>query len=69
MIVLRLLLILSAIAMVLFGGMYLYTQNRRYLNFVWQIARFVFYFILIFVLLYVLERYVLISWRVLPNIT
>jgi intracellular septation protein A len=65
MLVLRLLFILSAIAMVVFGGLYLFTHNRRYLNLVWQIARFVFYAVLIFVLLYVLERYVLTGWRVL----
>jgi len=65
MIVLRLLFMLSAIAMVVFGGLYLFTHNRRYLDLLWQIARFVFYAVLIFALLYVLERYVLISWRVL----
>ena len=65
MIVFRLLFILSAIAMVVFGGMYLFTHNRRYLGYVWQIARFVFFAVLIFALLYVLERYVLVSWRVL----
>ncbi len=63
MLVLRLLFILSAIAMVVFGGLYLFTHNRRYLKIVWQIARFVVYAVLIFVLLYVLERYVLIGWR------
>jgi len=63
MIILRLLFVLSAIAMFLLGGMYLYTRNRRYLNLVQQIARFVFYSVLIVALLYVLERYVLIAWR------
>ena len=65
MLILRLLFILSALAIVLFGGMYLFTNNRRYLNLAWQIARFVFFALLIFVVLFVLERYVLIAWRIL----
>ncbi|HQS59129.1 MAG: hypothetical protein B7Y56_06845 [Gallionellales bacterium 35-53-114] len=63
MLILRLLFILSALAIVLSGGMYLFTHNRRYLNLAWQIARFVMFAVLIFALLFVLERYVLIGWR------
>lgn len=63
MLILRLLFILSALAIVLSGGMYLFTHNRRYLNLAWQIARFVMFAVLIFVVLYLLERYVLIGWR------
>jgi len=65
MIVLRLLFILSAIAIVLCGGMYLFTNNRRYLILAWQIVRFVLFALLIFAALFVLERYVLIGWRIL----
>ena len=65
MLVLRLLLVLSAIAIALSGGMYLFTRKRRYLTLAWQIARFVLFALLIFVLLYVLERYVLIGVRIL----
>jgi len=63
MLILRLLFILAALAIVLSGGLYLFTNNRRYLNLAWQIARFVFFAILIFALLFILERYVLIGWR------
>ena len=63
MLILRLLFILSALAIVLSGGMYLFTNNRRYLSLAWQIARFVMFALLIFVVLFILERYVLIGWR------
>jgi hypothetical protein len=65
MLILRLLFILSALAIVLFGGMYLFTNNRRYLILAWQIARFILFAVLIFAVLFILERYVLIAWRVL----
>jgi len=65
MIILRLLFILSALAIVLFGGMYLFTNNRRYLNLAWQIGRFVVVALLAFALLFILERYVLIGLRIL----
>lgn len=65
MLILRLLLILSALAIVISGGMYLFTKNRRYLSLAWQIARFVMFALLIFGVLFILERYVLIGWRML----
>ena len=65
MLILRLLLILSALAIILSGGMYVFTRNRRYLNLTWQIVRFVVFAMLIFAALYVLERYVLIGWKIL----
>jgi hypothetical protein len=65
MLILRLLLILAALAIVPLGGMYLFTNNRRYLNLAWQIARFVVFALLIFAVLFILERYVLIAWRIL----
>jgi Mn2+/Fe2+ NRAMP family transporter len=65
MLILRLLFILSALAIVLSGGMYLFTNNRRYLKLAGQIARFVLFSLLIFALLFILERYVLIGWRIL----
>jgi hypothetical protein len=65
MLILRLLFILSALAIVLSGGMYLFTHNRRYLNLAWQIARFVVFALLTFAVLFILERYVLIGWRIL----
>jgi len=65
MLILRLLFILSALAIALSGGLYLFTNNRRYLTLAWQIARFVMFALLIFVVLFILERYVLIGWRTL----
>lgn len=65
MLILRLLLILAALSIVLSGGMYVFTRNRRYLNLAWEIVRFVVFATLIFAALYVLERYVLIGWKIL----
>ncbi len=61
--ILRLFLILSALAIIMSGVMYLFTRNRRYLRLAWQIVRFVVYLLLVFGLLYVLERYVLVGVR------
>lgn len=65
MLILRLLLILSALAIILTGGMYVFTRNRRYLGLAWEIVRFTVFALLIFAALFVLERYVLVAWRVL----
>ena len=62
MLILRLLFILSALAIILAGGMYLFTNDRRYLKLAWQIARFILIAALTFALLFVLERYVMIAW-------
>jgi hypothetical protein len=65
MLSLRLLLLLSALSIILSGGMYVFTRNRRYLNLAWQIVRFAVFALLVFAALFVLERYVLIGWRIL----
>lgn len=65
MLILRLLLILAALSIILSGGMYVFTRNRRYLRLAWQIVRFVVFALLVFAVLFVLERYVLMGWRVL----
>ena len=65
MLILRLLFILSALSIILAGGMYVFTQNRKYLRIAWEIVRFTVYALLIFAVLYLLERYVLIAWKVL----
>jgi len=65
MLILRLVLILAALLMVLSGGMYVFTRDRRYLKFAWQTLRFTVLLLLVFALLFVLERYVLTGWRVL----
>lgn len=64
MLIMRLLLILVTLMLVLSGGMYIFTRNRRYLTFAWQTVRFTALLLLVFVLLFVLERYVLVAWRV-----
>ena len=65
MLVIRLLIVLITLLLVLSGGMYLLTRDRRYLNFAWQTLRFTVFMLLVFALLFVLERYVLVGWRVL----
>lgn len=65
MILLRLLLVLTAITLVSSGGMYVFTHDRRYLNFCWQVMRFVVFLLLVLAALFVLERYVLVGWGIL----
>jgi hypothetical protein len=65
MLILRLFIVLVVLLLVLSGGMYFFTQNRRYLKFAWQTLRFTVLLLLVFALLFVLERYVLVGWRVL----
>ena len=65
MLILRFLLLSVALLLVLSGGMYIFTRNRRYLKFAWQTLRFTILLLLVFGLLFVLERYVLVAWRVL----
>jgi hypothetical protein len=64
MVILRLYLVLVTLLLVLSGGMYVFTRNRRYLRFAWQTVRFTVLLMLVFGLLFVLERYVLVAWRV-----
>ena len=65
MLLLRLFLILAALAIVLSGGMYAFTRDARYLRFAWQVVRFVVFLLLAFAVLFVLERYVLTGWGAL----
>lgn len=65
MLILRLFLVLVTLLLVLSAGMYIFTRNRRYLEFAWRTLRFTGLLLLIFVLLFVLERYVLVGWRIL----
>ncbi|MEI7456694.1 MAG: hypothetical protein WCK93_08190 [Nitrosomonadales bacterium] len=64
MLIMRLYLVLVVLLLVLSGGMYIFTRNRRYLKFAWQTVRFTVLLILVFGLLFVLERYVLVAWKV-----
>ncbi len=65
MILLRLLLILTALTLASAGGMYLLTNDRRYLRFCGQVVRFVVVALLVAGLLYLIERYVLVGWGIL----
>jgi hypothetical protein len=62
MLILRLFIALVTLLLVLSGGMYIFTRNRRYLEFAWQTVRFTVLLLLVFSLLFVLERYVLVGW-------
>jgi len=64
MLVLRLLLLLSALTIVLSGGLYIFSRDRRYLQFSWQVVRFTVVVLLVFGTLFILERYVLIAWQI-----
>ncbi|MBK9161686.1 MAG: hypothetical protein IPM27_08995 [Nitrosomonadales bacterium] len=61
----RLLLVLVSLLLVLSGGMYWFTRDRRYIEFAWQTLRFTAILLAVFALLFVLERYVLVGWRIL----
>ena len=65
MLALRLLFLLSALVIVISGAMYLFTRQRSYLRFAWQVVRFLGVLLLVFGVLFLLERYVLVGWRVL----
>ncbi len=65
MILLRLLLIITALTLVASGGMYMLTNDRRYLSFGRRVLRFVVFLLLVLAALYLLERYVLVGWRTL----
>jgi hypothetical protein len=62
MLILRLYIVLVALLLVLSGGMYIFTRDRRYLKFACQAVRFTVLLLLVFALLFVLERYVLVGW-------
>ena len=65
MIILRLFIVLVALLLVISGGMFALTRNRRYLEFARKTLRFTVFLLLIFALLYMLERYVLTGWKIL----
>jgi len=58
----RLLIMLVALLLAISGAMYIVTRNRRYLDFAMQTLRFTVVVLLVFALLFVLERYVLAGW-------
>jgi putative flippase GtrA len=58
--VLRLLAVLSLLAIAIAFSLFLYTRNRRYLTWTWRILQFALVFVIAVMLLYVLERLVLV---------
>lgn len=65
MLILRFALVVVALAIVFNAAMYLFTRDRKYYRYAWQVIRFSALMLVVFGLLYVLERYVLVAWRVL----
>jgi len=65
MLIVRFLIVIVALLLVVSGGMYLFTRDARYLGFAWQVLRLVGFLLLVVALLFVLERYVLVGWRIL----
>jgi len=65
LIIARLFVVLVALLLVISGGMYVFTRDRRYLKFAWQVLRFTLFLLLVLALLFILERYVLAGWRIL----
>jgi hypothetical protein len=59
-VIVRLLLFLTLVAVGVAGLLYLFTRNRRYLKFARQLLMFTFIFLVIFAILFVLERLILI---------
>jgi hypothetical protein len=60
MLVLRLVGVLVLIAIAGSIALYLFTRNRRYLTFAWRVFQFGFVFLLVVMVLFVLERLVLV---------
>lgn len=60
----RLVLLLSALLLAVSGLAYLFTRDPRYLIFINRIVRFLLFLLLVFAVLYVLERFGLVAWRV-----
>jgi hypothetical protein len=52
--------VLSLLAIVVAFGLYLYTRNPRYLTWAWRVVQFALVFVIAVMLLYVLERLVLV---------
>ena len=60
MLVLRLIGILALIAIIGSIALYFFTRSRRYLTIAWRVFQFAFFFLLVFLTFYLLERLVLV---------
>jgi hypothetical protein len=65
MLILRFGLVIVALLVVFSGAMYLLTRDQRYYRFAWQVIRFSVLLLVVFGLMFLLERYVLVAWRVM----
>ena len=60
MLVLRFVGVLTLLAVALAFGLFFYTRDRRYLRWAWRTVQFAFVVVIVAMVLYVLERLVLI---------
>ena len=58
MILVRLLLFLALAAMAVSAAMYLFTKDRRYLRFIWQVVKFTLVILAVVLISYAFERLV-----------
>ena len=58
MILVRLLLFLALAAMAVSAVMYLFTKDRRYLRFIWQVVKFTMVILAVVLIFYAFERLV-----------
>ena len=58
MILVRLLLFLALAAMAVSAVMYLFTKDRRYLRFIWQVVKFTLVILAVVLIFYAFERLV-----------
>ncbi|MET0682241.1 MAG: hypothetical protein ABWZ29_02745 [Casimicrobiaceae bacterium] len=58
MILVRLLLFLALAAIVVAAGMYLFSKDRRYLRFIWQVVKFTIVILAVVLIFYAFERLV-----------
>lgn len=65
MVVLRLFFLLSALLLAASGIMYLVTRDCRYRDFAVRLLRFAAMVILLYGLLFAIERFVLVGWGIL----
>ena len=58
MILVRLLLFLALAAMAISGVMYIFTKDRRYLRFIWQVVKFTLVILAVVLIFFAFERIV-----------
>ena len=60
MLILRFVGVLAVLSIAAAFGLYLYTRNRQYLTWAWRIFQITLIFVVVLMVLYVLERLVLV---------